>query len=366
MVWQTSGRRGSPSSRPCSASIVYAEDKKWWSGSSPPSSSSFSLSLSNFKGRSEPTEPCLFVPSWVLLMKNKTSWKRKKKKRGYLLVVLLCSCSGLLSLSFHPFSIYPRKFWKGAAAAEWLMTPQTKAIWMDIIWFFFSSFSYKHAIDGLVRVAREEGFRKLFSGADWASSRAVLVTVGQLCFYDVIKAKLLENNFQDNLTTHFTSSLCAVRYSHCTLIKGHLHWLHSFLRVPLPRPWPSLWTCSRPGPWTPSPASSRVHLTCLPSQPSKVPWPFTKATCRPLFDSVPIPSWLSSFSNSCARTLALCNNSDRDPRPCWELCVVVIVVFKVVLDCYDHCYEARWRGGQYFWINNCQDSVVKWYTVFVY
>ena len=72
--------------------------------------------------------------------------------------------------------------------------------------------SYKHAIDGLVRVYREEGLRKLFSGADWASSRAVLVTVGQLCFYDVIKAKLLESgSFEDNLTTHFTSSLAAVR-----------------------------------------------------------------------------------------------------------------------------------------------------------
>lgn len=70
--------------------------------------------------------------------------------------------------------------------------------------------NYKHAIDGLFRVAREEGFKKLFNGADWASSRAVLVTVGQLCFYDVVKAKLLTTgHFQDNLTTHFTSSLAA-------------------------------------------------------------------------------------------------------------------------------------------------------------
>ena len=79
---------------------------------------------------------------------------------------------------------------------------------------FFFSFSYKHAIDGLYRVGKEEGLRKLFNGADWASSRAVLVTVGQLCFYDIIKAKLLETpHFADNLTTHFTASLCAVRIS---------------------------------------------------------------------------------------------------------------------------------------------------------
>ena len=34
-------------------------------------------------------------------------------------------------------------------------------------------FSYRHAIDGMVRVAKEEGFVKLFSGADWATGRAV-------------------------------------------------------------------------------------------------------------------------------------------------------------------------------------------------
>ena len=34
-------------------------------------------------------------------------------------------------------------------------------------------FSYKHAIDGMARVAREEGFSKLFSGVDWATGRAV-------------------------------------------------------------------------------------------------------------------------------------------------------------------------------------------------
>ena len=77
-------------------------------------------------------------------------------------------------------------------------------------------FSYKHALDGVMRVAREEGILKLFNGAQWASSRAVMVTVGQLCFYDVIKAYLLTTPyFQDNLTTHFTSSLGAVSIFSC-------------------------------------------------------------------------------------------------------------------------------------------------------
>jgi len=70
--------------------------------------------------------------------------------------------------------------------------------------------NYKHAIDGMARVAKEEGFRKLFSGADWATMRAILMTIGQLCFYDQVKQTLLSTEyFQDNLVTHFTSSLAA-------------------------------------------------------------------------------------------------------------------------------------------------------------
>jgi len=70
--------------------------------------------------------------------------------------------------------------------------------------------NYRHAADGIIRTFREEGFRKLFNGIEWASSRAVLVTVGQLCFYDVIKQMLLNTKyFKDDLVTHFSSSLCA-------------------------------------------------------------------------------------------------------------------------------------------------------------
>lgn len=70
--------------------------------------------------------------------------------------------------------------------------------------------NYKHAIDGLFRVWREEGFTRLFSGASTATSRAVFMTVGQLSFYDQVKIALLQSGiFQDNLTTHFLSSLTA-------------------------------------------------------------------------------------------------------------------------------------------------------------
>ena len=43
-------------------------------------------------------------------------------------------------------------------------------------------------------------------------SRAILMTIGQLCFYDQIKQTLLATPyFEDNLITHFSASLGAVR-----------------------------------------------------------------------------------------------------------------------------------------------------------
>ena len=58
---------------------------------------------------------------------------------------------------------------------------------------------------------REEGTRRLFSGASTATSRAVLMTIGQLSFYDQIKITLLGTSyFKDDLVTHFVASLSAV------------------------------------------------------------------------------------------------------------------------------------------------------------
>uniref|UniRef100_A0A8L0DUF1 Solute carrier family 25 member 10b n=1 Tax=Oncorhynchus mykiss TaxID=8022 RepID=A0A8L0DUF1_ONCMY len=70
--------------------------------------------------------------------------------------------------------------------------------------------NYKHAVDGLFRVFREEGVRKLFSGATMASSRGALVTVGQLACYDQAKQLVLSSGFMgDNILTHFLSSFIA-------------------------------------------------------------------------------------------------------------------------------------------------------------
>lgn len=72
--------------------------------------------------------------------------------------------------------------------------------------------NYKHALDGVVQIVRHEGIKSLFNGATTATSRAVLVTIGQLSMYDQYKLLLLTyipSIFEDNLLTHFTSSFFA-------------------------------------------------------------------------------------------------------------------------------------------------------------
>ncbi|NXY26698.1 DIC protein, partial [Atrichornis clamosus] len=70
--------------------------------------------------------------------------------------------------------------------------------------------SYSHALDGMYRVLREEGLKKLFSGATVASGRGALVTVGQLSCYDQAKQLVLATGLlSDNIFTHFLSSFIA-------------------------------------------------------------------------------------------------------------------------------------------------------------
>uniref|UniRef100_A0A8C4P215 Solute carrier family 25 member 10 n=1 Tax=Dromaius novaehollandiae TaxID=8790 RepID=A0A8C4P215_DRONO len=71
--------------------------------------------------------------------------------------------------------------------------------------------NYSHALDGMYRVLREEGLKKLFSGATMASSRGALVTVGQLSCYDQAKQLVLATGLlSDNIFTHFLASFIAV------------------------------------------------------------------------------------------------------------------------------------------------------------
>jgi dicarboxylate transporter 10 len=70
--------------------------------------------------------------------------------------------------------------------------------------------NYKHAGEALVRIARTEGVRTLYVGFHMATVRGILVTVGQLAFYDEAKTALLRTRyFHDDMITHFTASMGA-------------------------------------------------------------------------------------------------------------------------------------------------------------
>ncbi|CAF0938280.1 unnamed protein product, partial [Didymodactylos carnosus] len=70
--------------------------------------------------------------------------------------------------------------------------------------------NYKHAIDGIFRVWREEGPKKLFNGASMAIVRGAFVTVGQIAFYEQVKQLMLASGyFKDNPVTHFGASFTA-------------------------------------------------------------------------------------------------------------------------------------------------------------
>ena len=70
--------------------------------------------------------------------------------------------------------------------------------------------AYKNAVDGLVRMTREEGAKSLFRGVWPNSMRAVLMTVSQLASYDGFKRTIIRvTPLEDGLTTHFTASLAA-------------------------------------------------------------------------------------------------------------------------------------------------------------
>ena len=64
--------------------------------------------------------------------------------------------------------------------------------------FYAFSYSYKHGFDGLWQVYKNEGPTKMFAGATMASSRAVLVTIGQVGLYLFLHKELLGNGTEGN------------------------------------------------------------------------------------------------------------------------------------------------------------------------
>lgn len=72
--------------------------------------------------------------------------------------------------------------------------------------------NYKHAVDGLIRVKREEGAEALLRGVRPNIIRAMLLTTGQIAAYDLAKTTLLENAvvpLEDNFKTHVLASMAA-------------------------------------------------------------------------------------------------------------------------------------------------------------
>ena len=72
--------------------------------------------------------------------------------------------------------------------------------------------NYTNALNGLARMAREEGVASLWRGVWPNSARGVLMTASQLASYDAFKRMLLDSptlGLKDDLTTHFSASFLA-------------------------------------------------------------------------------------------------------------------------------------------------------------
>ncbi|XP_038013022.1 mitochondrial dicarboxylate carrier isoform X1 [Motacilla alba alba] len=177
--------------------------------------------------------------------------------------------------------------------------------------------NYSHALDGMYRVLREEGVKKLFSGASVASSRGALVTVGQLSCYDQAKQLVLATGLlSDNVFTHFLSSfiagLCATFLCQpLDVLKTRLMNSHGEYQVSRPACRPCCCLSSRPcvPPCLPalpphlSPSHSRESSTVPWKLPSSDHLPSTRALFLLLSGSFLRPFSPFSSWSSCANIL---------------------------------------------------------------
>jgi len=70
--------------------------------------------------------------------------------------------------------------------------------------------NYKHAIDGLIRIIKEEGVFTLWKASGPNMQRAMFMTAGQLASYDQAKQMLLQSGyFQDDMITYTLGSFIA-------------------------------------------------------------------------------------------------------------------------------------------------------------
>ncbi|XP_037956608.1 mitochondrial dicarboxylate carrier-like [Teleopsis dalmanni] len=70
--------------------------------------------------------------------------------------------------------------------------------------------NYNHVFDGMLRIYKEEGLSRLFTGSSLAIVRAMVMTIGQLAVYDQAKIFLLSStNLREGVPLHFLSSVTA-------------------------------------------------------------------------------------------------------------------------------------------------------------
>ncbi|EDW49667.1 mitochondrial dicarboxylate carrier [Drosophila sechellia] len=67
--------------------------------------------------------------------------------------------------------------------------------------------NYKHAIDGLVRITRDEGWKNLFNGASMIALRGAFMTVGQIAFYEQSKSQMIKLGMPENMGTYILASM---------------------------------------------------------------------------------------------------------------------------------------------------------------
>lgn len=71
--------------------------------------------------------------------------------------------------------------------------------------------NYKHAIDGIIRISKEEGTSALFRGLGPNMNRAILMTSSQCVSYDMFKSLILNyTSLKDGIQVHLSSSVLAV------------------------------------------------------------------------------------------------------------------------------------------------------------
>lgn len=71
-------------------------------------------------------------------------------------------------------------------------------------------FAYGNCLNGLLRITREEGVRRLFLGLTPNVTRSIVMNISQLASYDVFKDALLSaTSMKDGPALQFMASFCA-------------------------------------------------------------------------------------------------------------------------------------------------------------